>query len=196
MTVLRTFLILFLIFLPAQVNAQAGGHSWTVAKIKGIAFIARKGLKAAKVRRGMLLRPPGQTLSTRTRTRVSLIRGKERIQVGPGAIMALPPAKYNKPGKTLILHQSGRLDLSVNKRDVKHFSVKTPYLVAVVKGTNFWVDVREGGRSDVHVNSGSVEVADNSSGHTADITRGQSVSVAKVANGKREMRFRSAGKKN
>ncbi|WP_373236519.1 FecR domain-containing protein [Cohaesibacter celericrescens] len=194
MSVLRVFVFITLVALSFQAGAQSrsqnhtqSGHAWIVAKLQGSAYIAQKDAKAIKVRRGMALEP-GQTLSTRARTRLLLVRGKERIQVGSGAIMALPPAKYNKPGKTLILHQSGRLDLTVNKRKAKHFSVKTPYLVATVKGTTFWVDVREG-RSVVSVSSGRVEVSNNSSGETTDITRGQTVTVKKSTNGTSTMTF-------
>nr|WP_320143135.1 FecR domain-containing protein [uncultured Cohaesibacter sp.] len=186
------FVLVFFLILPLQTHAQSSA-SWTVQKITGVAYIAQKGQKAIKVRKGSVLHP-GQTLSTENRTRLLLVRGKERIQVGSGAIMAIPPAKYIQPGKTLILQQSGRLQLTVNKKDVKHFAVKTPYLTAVVKGTVFTVEVARN-RSEVSVNRGRVEVSDGATGNTTEITRGQKAAVARAATGKTEMTVQAKGKK-
>ena len=186
------FVLVFFLILPLQSHAQSSA-SWTVQKITGVAYIAQKGQKAIKVRKGSVLHP-GQTLSTENRTRLLLVRGKERIQVGSGAIMAIPPAKYIQPGKTLILQQSGRLQLTVNKKDVKHFAVKTPYLTAVVKGTVFTVEVARN-RSEVSVNRGRVEVSDGATGNTTEITRGQKAAVARAATGKTEMTVQAKGKK-
>ncbi|WP_119306703.1 FecR domain-containing protein [Cohaesibacter haloalkalitolerans] len=184
-------LALFLLF-PSAAFAQTTA-SWTVKKVTGLAYIAEKGATAIKVRQGSIL-APGQTLSTSNRTRLLLTRGKERIQVGPGTIMAIPPDKYIQPGKTLILQQSGQLQLSVNKKDVQHFAVKTPYLTAVVKGTTFTVDVAKN-RSNVSVHNGRVEVSDGATGNTTEITRGQTASVTQSATGKTEMNVTAAGAK-
>ncbi|WP_114009898.1 FecR domain-containing protein [Cohaesibacter intestini] len=165
-------------FLAPQTAMSQDEHSWMVTKVTGSAYIAAKHENAQRVKRGMMLRP-GQTLSTHAKTRIMLKRGKERIQVGPSAIMAIPPARYNEAGKTTILHQSGRLDLTVNKRDVRHFSVRTPFLVAVVKGTTFAVNVNGRG-ARVSVSEGTVGVSDHQSGESADITRGQQASVRAV----------------
>ncbi|SFO09194.1 FecR family protein, partial [Cohaesibacter marisflavi] len=191
---MRRILFAFVLLLVLPLHAQAqSGASWTVQKITGLAYIAQKGEKAIKVRKGSVLHP-GQTLSTKNRTRLLLIRGKERMQVGPGAIMAIPPAKYIQSGKTVILQQSGRIQLTVNKQDVKHFSVKTPYLTAVVKGTVFTVDVAQN-RAEVSVNRGRVEVSDGATGNTTEITRGQKASVTKAASGKTNMTVQAKGKK-
>nr|WP_319484058.1 FecR domain-containing protein [uncultured Cohaesibacter sp.] len=187
----RIALILFLL-LPSGAFAQTTA-SWTVEKVTGLAYIAEKGVPPIKVRHGSVL-APGQTLSTSDRTRLLLSRGKERIQVGPGTIMAIPPAKYIQPGKTLILQQSGQLQLSVNKKDVQHFAVKTPFLTAVVKGTTFTVDVAKN-RSNVSVRNGRVEVSDGVTGNTTEITRGQTASVTQNPAGKTQMNVTAAGAK-
>ncbi|WP_319497250.1 FecR domain-containing protein [uncultured Cohaesibacter sp.] len=187
----RIALILFLL-LPSGAFAQTTA-SWTVEKVTGLAYIAEKGVPPIKVRHGSVL-APGQTLSTSDRTRLLLSRGKERIQVGPGTIMAIPPAKYIQPGKTLILQQSGQLQLSVNKKDVQHFAVKTPFLTAVVKGTTFTVDVAKN-RSNVSVRNGRVEVSDGATGNTTEITRGQTASVTQNPAGKTQMNVTAAGAK-
>ncbi|MCV6603859.1 MAG: FecR domain-containing protein, partial [Porticoccaceae bacterium] len=68
------------------------------------------------------------------------------------------------------------LDLVVNKKDRRHFAVKTPYLAAVVKGTTFTVDVRQG-KAHVRVTSGKVGVSSHVSGESVDIVRGQTAGI-------------------
>nr|WP_321458088.1 FecR domain-containing protein [uncultured Cohaesibacter sp.] len=185
-------ILAILLLIPAHAFSQTNA-SWTVQKITGTAYIAQKGADASVVRRGSVLHP-GQTLSTQARTRLLLTRGKERIQVGPQAILAIPPSQYNEPGKTLILQQSGRVQVTANVRDVKHFSVKTPYLTAIVKGTIFTVDVARN-RSFVSVQRGRVEVSDNGTGNTTEITLGQRATVSVTPSGKRQLNVAAAGKK-
>jgi hypothetical protein len=73
---------------------------------------------------------------------------------------------------TTILQQAGSILLEVEKRNVKHFEVETPYLAAVVKGTQFRVSVNAAGTS-VDVLRGQVEVADFKSGQIAQLLPGQ-----------------------
>ena len=58
-------------------------------------------------------------------------------------------------GKTIV-QQAGSILLDVEKRNVKHFEVETPYLAAVVKGTKFTVTSGDEGAS-VKVTRGSVQ---------------------------------------
>ena len=67
---------------------------------------------------------------------------------------------------------SGSILLEVEKKAQNHFEVETPYLVAVVKGTQFQVSVDRAG-SKVDVISGQVEVADLRSGQIALVLPGQ-----------------------
>ena len=187
----RLLFCLIVLSLPSSLAAAQNPHSWVVSRVTGTAFIAEKGKQALRVRRGMWLNP-GQTLSTRDRSRVLLTRGAERLQAGPGAILAIPPQKYNKPGKTLVLQQSGKIELTVNKKAAQHFSVQTPYLIAVVKGTTFAVDVQQN-RARVSVDTGRVEVSDNRSGRTTEVTRGQAASVSRAADGSTQMTIEAKG---
>ena len=54
-----------------------------------------------------------------------------------------PGAKKSELSTTII-QQAGSILLEVEKRNVKHFQVETPYLAAVVKGTQFRVTVGQG----------------------------------------------------
>ena len=70
----------------------------------------------------------------------------------------------------------GEILLDVEKRNVKHFEVSTPYLAAVVKGTQFSVTVDETG-SNVKVLRGKVEVANLRTGQFVLVKPGQSAHI-------------------
>src|SRR4029079_14328993 len=86
---------------------------------------------------------PGDSIRTGQNGRELLMRGAETILVSPNSAIGIP--KERKDGMaTTIIHQSGSILLDVEKRNVKHFEVETPYLAAVVKGTQFRVSVDVG----------------------------------------------------
>src|SRR5712671_870523 len=114
---------------------------------------------------------PGDTIRTGRNGRVLLIRGEETILISPNSVVGLPAEK--KEGlSTTILQQAGSILLDVEKKNVKHFEVETPYLAAVVKGTQFRVTVNTASTS-VDVIRGQVEVADFKSGQIAQVMPGQ-----------------------
>lgn len=149
------------------------GHAWKLSKINGKAWIEVPGREPMRVTRDRVLYP-GQQLQTSGRTRLLLTRGKERIQVGSNTILSLPPANQVKPGHTIINQKSGTIHLAVNKKNVKHFAVHTPYMVAAVKGTQFTVSLDNKG-ANLRVHEGIVEVTNKSSDEVANVTAGQSV---------------------
>jgi hypothetical protein len=114
---------------------------------------------------------PGDTVRTGRTGRVLLKRGEEMIMVSPNSVVGVPA--QNKEGlSTTIMQQAGSILLDVEKRNVKHFEVETPYLAAVVKGTQFRVTVNAG-KTTVDVVRGQVEVADFKSGQIAQVMAGQ-----------------------
>ncbi len=94
---------------------------------------------------------PGNTVRTGRNGRVLLVRGEESILIAPNSVVGLPSEK--KEGlATTIKQQAGSILLEVEKKSVKHFEVETPYLAAVVKGTQFRVTVSASGvKVDVSV---------------------------------------------
>ena len=107
--------------------------------------------------------------------RVLLVRGEETILVAPNSVIGLPLEK--KDGQsTTIVQQAGSILLEVEKRNVKHFEVETPYLAAVVKGTQFRVSI-SGASTSVDVIRGQVEVADFRSGQIAQVMPGQAATA-------------------
>jgi hypothetical protein len=77
--------------------------------------------------------------------------------------------------------QRGQANLTVQKKSRAHFSVETPYLVAVVKGTKFKVAVTSS-FAEVAVQEGRVQVKALKTGQYADIIAGQKAVVDKAGN--------------
>ena len=104
-----------------------------------------------------------------------LVRGEETILIAPNSVVGVPAEK--KDGlSTTIIQQAGSILLEVEKRNVKHFEVETPYLAAVVKGTQFSVTVGAGS-TKVGVLRGQVEVSDFKTGQIAQVMPGQSATA-------------------
>src|SRR5207247_8998435 len=94
-------------------------------------------------------------------------RGQEAILVSPNSAIGVR-AQQKEGLSTTIKQQAGSILLDVEKRNIKHFEVETPYLAAVVKGTQFRVTVNAG-KTTVDVVRGQVEVADFKSRKIAQV---------------------------
>ncbi len=89
---------------------------------------------------------PGDTIRTGRNGRVLLVRGEESILIAPNSAIGIPQ-RAAEGMSTTIVQQAGSILLDVEKRNVQHFEVETPYLAAVVKGTQFRVSVGATGTS-------------------------------------------------
>lgn len=153
---------------PAALAADDG--TWTVGKSSGEVWFTSTDAQPASLKPDETLKP-GDTVRTGRTGRVLLQRGEETILISPNSVVGLPAEK--KDGlATTIVQQAGSILLDVEKRNVKHFEVETPYLAAVVKGTQFRVTV---GATSTHVDviRGQVEVADFRTGQIAQVMPGQ-----------------------
>ncbi|MEH2614951.1 FecR family protein [Bradyrhizobium sp. AZCC 1693] len=172
----------------ASVAFAADGGDWTVSKSSGEVWLTGSGVQQAALRQEDVLKP-GDTISTGRTGRVLLKRGDEMILVSPNSVVGVPAEK--KEGlSTTIKQQAGSILLDVEKRNVKHFEVETPYLAAVVKGTRFRVTVNAG-KTTVDVVRGQVEVADFKSGQIAQVMAGQHATA--FANGKTSLSLGGTG---
>jgi FecR-like protein len=162
---------------------------WSVSRSSGEVWIATTGeAKQVSLQPDETLKP-GDTVRTGRNGRVLLMRGEETILVAPNSVVGLPLEK--KDGlSTTILQQAGSILLDVEKRNVKHFEVETPYLAAVVKGTRFSVTVGATG-TRVDVRRGQVEVSDFKSGQIAQVMPGQI--ATSFAHGKPGLSLTGAG---
>ena len=117
----------------------ADDGAWTVSKSSGEVWLTSTGAQPASLKQEEFLKP-GDTIRTGRNGRVLLKRGEETMLISPNSVIGVPAEK--KEGlSTTIVQQAGSILLEVEKRNVKHFEVETPYLAAVVKGTQFRVTV-------------------------------------------------------
>jgi hypothetical protein len=167
-------------FVAALILGTASGASaaddgvWSVSKSSGEVWLAADGAQQVSLSQEGTLKP-GDTVRTGRNGRVLLVRGEETILISPNSVVGLPTEK--KEGlSTTIIQQAGSILLEVEKRNVKHFEVETPYLAAVVKGTQFSVTVGAGS-TKVGVVRGQVEVSDFKTGQIAQVLPGQSATA-------------------
>lgn len=163
-------LVAALILGSASGASAADGGVWSVSKSSGDVWLSADGAQPVSLSQEGTLKP-GDTIRTGRNGRVLLVRGEETILISPNSVVGLPAEK--KEGlSTTIIQQAGAILLEVEKRNVKHFEVETPYLAAVVKGTQFSVTVGAGS-TKVGVLRGQVEVSDFKTGQIAQVLPGQ-----------------------
>src|SRR5215218_988576 len=163
----------------APVAFAADGGDWTVHRSSGEVSLTGSRVQQASLKQEDVLKP-GDTVRTGRTGRVLLKRRDEMILVSPNSVVGIP-AQRKEGISTTIMQQAGSILLDVEKRNVQHFEVETPYLAAVVKGTQFRVTVNAG-KTTVDVVRGQVEVADFKSGQIAQVSAGQHATA--FANGK------------
>ena len=167
---LACFLVFAGIGMAQAGMANAEDAAWQVAKSSGEVWVTTSGAQQVSLSADTKLKP-GDNVRTGRNGRVLLTRGEERILLSPNSAIGVPSEKTGDL-PTTITQQAGTILLDVEKKNVRHFEVETPYLAAVVKGTQFRVTV-EKGRSRVEVLRGQVQVADFKSGQNVLVLPGQ-----------------------
>ncbi|MET3334696.1 FecR family protein [Bradyrhizobium ottawaense] len=171
---MRCALVAALTLGTASAAFTAEDGVWSVSKATGEVWVATDGAQQVSLNQEATLKP-GNTIRTGRNGRVLLVRGEETILISPNSVIGLPSEK--KEGlSTTIIQRAGSILLEVEKRNVKHFEVETPYLAAVVKGTQFSVTVGAGS-TKVGVLRGQVEVSDFKTGQIAQVMPGQAATV-------------------
>ncbi|WP_129266998.1 FecR family protein [Bosea sp. Tri-39] len=171
-------------------EAFAQDNIWQVSKVSGEAWVAGSGVQQVSLGQASTLRP-GDMIRTGRNGRVLLVRGAESMLISANSQVAVPTT--NGSGRSTILQQAGSILLDVEKRNVQHFEVETPFLAAVVKGTQFRVTVTSGS-AKVDVQRGQVQVSDFRSGQFVLVQPGQAASVA--GNGAAGLRLSGTGQFN
>ena len=185
---MRAVLALAMVLTASFGALAAEGGVWSVSKSSGEVWITATGAAPASLTQQVILNA-GDTIRTGPNGRVLLMRGEETILISPNSVIGLP-AESKDGLATTILQQAGSILLDVEKRNVKHFEVETPYLAAVVKGTHFRVTVNAT-NTRVDVQRGQVEVADFKSGQIAQVLPGQA--ATSFVNGKSGLSLSGSG---
>jgi len=169
-------------------HSLAQENSWRVEKSSGQVWVARPSAQKVSLTKDVELNP-GDSIRTGGNGRVLLVRGEERIVISPNSEIGIPTASQDGL-PTTITQKAGSISLEVEKRNVQHFEVETPYLAAVVKGTHFQVSVSRRG-ANVGVTRGQVQVSDFKTGQNVLVMPGQAASVS--AQGAGGLKLQGAG---
>jgi hypothetical protein len=163
--------------LPLSTHSAPWG--WVVQKTSGNASYHSASISLSPVKKGLVF-DRGTVVRTGNNGKVLLVRSTESVFIGPYTAAAIAPRPT--PGmQTTVLLERGQANLSVQKKSRAHFSVETPYLVAIVKGTKFNVAVTST-YAEVAVQEGRVQVRALKTGKYADIVVGQKAIVDKAGN--------------
>jgi hypothetical protein len=165
-----------LVAFAAASPATAQDAAWRVSKSSGEVWLSKPDVEKVALESDAMLKP-GDTIRTGANGRVLLVRGMESILVSANTVIGIPETKVDEKRPTTILQQAGTILLDVERKKVQHFEVTTPYLAAVVKGTQFRVTVDDKA-SRVDVLSGQVQVSDHKTGQRALVNPDQSASVS------------------
>lgn len=171
----KLLLLTFAVSCAGSAAIADDAATWHVAKASGEATLTMASGQKTALAEGAAVNP-GDNVRTGQSGRVLLKRNEETILISPNSDIGIPADKKSSLS-TVITQRAGSILLEVEKRNVKHFSVETPYLAAVVKGTQFRVSVNPG-ESRVDVLRGQVEVQDFKSGQYAMVMPNQAASVS------------------
>ncbi len=172
---IRTLAAALLVLSVQCAASGAFAKEWRVGKSSGEVWVTPAGGQQTPLTEATIVRA-GDSVRTGQTGRVLLKRGEETLLVSPNSVVSIGPEKEGGLTTTLV-QQAGTILLEVEKRNVKHFAVETPYLAAVVKGTQFRVSVNQGD-SRVDVLRGQVEVQDFKSGQYTTVMPSQTATVS------------------
>lgn len=154
--------------------ASAAAEQWHIAQSSGAIWVGSDVAQLASLGTATDI-PAGATVMTGDGARALLVRGTQTMLVGPNAVVTVPDD--DNGSITTILQRAGEVTFDVDRQKVKHFAVETPYLAAVVKGTNFTVRIDDQGAT-TSVARGLVEVTNLATGERVDAPAGQRAEVS------------------
>lgn len=159
-----------------SISSHAMAAGWTADRVRGEVLI-EAGSGWEQVQRGIEI-GNGAQLKTGADGRVDLSRGKDHFSLGANTSVEIRDSGSDL--MTSVIQSAGVVSVDVERRNVQHFSVQTPFLAAVVKGTKFTV-ISDASGSHVAVDRGVVQVQDSSNDLVADVHPGQEADVTREA---------------
>lgn len=144
--------------------------AWTVDNATGnVEVQLAAGASWTSLQSGAVLPGPA-IVRTGPDSSATLIRDLDRIELSASTEVLLP-GTVEGDSATRIVQSDGQAFFEVGPRPGWSFSVDTPYLAVVVKGTKFGVGVSDDGTS-VSVSEGRVQVG-RADGSSAEVSAGQ-----------------------
>jgi hypothetical protein len=155
--------------------------SWTLTSVTGQVSVqedAEATPRPAEV--GEIVADDG-LVSTGPDSAATLQKGNDVVELRADTAVQLP-APSTEGVWTRVVQSVGEAFFEVETRPSRHFQVETPYLTALVKGTQFTIGI-EDGEAEVAVSRGTVGVSAKTGGASADVTAGQTATVASARDG-------------
>ena len=149
-------------------TTAAMADDWVATKLRGTVLVLVEG-DWAKLKRGDVV-PDDRVIRTLRGGRVTFERGAESIDLGGDTQVQI----FDRSGKkfTTVKQYFGSVGVEAEVQQVQHFSVQTPHLAAVVKGTRFVVVSGKRG-AKVEVKRGRVAVEDRDTHQSTLVGAGQ-----------------------
>lgn len=168
----RHFLAAFLAALLLVVPALAFADDWTAIRLRGTVEQLVDGTWKPLILGAVV--PDDRPIRTGPDGRVDFRRDQDQITLGGDTQIQIKDQTGQR--FTTIVQDHGLVESDVDVQNVQHFSVETPYLAAVVKGTHFVVDSSTHG-SSVVVTRGIVAVESRITREQTTVTVGQTASI-------------------
>lgn len=157
----------------AGLSAFALADDWMVDRLRGEVLVMTHGAWAP-LQRGDIVSDSSRIRSAEG-SRVTFTRGAEAIELDGATEIRI----FDQQGErmTTVMQAYGSVTVEAERLQIQHFSIQTPFLAAIVKGTRFTVR-SDDSQSSVDVARGLVQVQDYTHGVATDIAPGQSAVVS------------------
>ena len=163
--------------LAFALSANAFGAEWRIVKISGDVRVHGADQQWAKAKAGQTLKS-GDSVWTGRASRAQLSTSEGTVLLKSRSLVKVPTRKLPS-GMTVLFQGQGEVTAKVRKKKEHHFAVQTPYLAAVVKGTEFTVNNRSG-RSRLSVSEGVVGAVEVATGGQLDVGAGEGATVSET----------------
>jgi hypothetical protein len=141
-----------------------------IASLKGEVHVSMKGSERA-VKVGAVLETPA-TVRTGPDGAIELRQGATSVSVGPDTLLEFPEVAARGGPIDRIVQPRGNAFYDIGKRPGRKLRVETPWLVGVVKGTQFNVAVQDDGTT-ISLFEGLLEIRASDETSVVDIKSGE-----------------------
>lgn len=138
--------------------------------VRGEVSISAGGV-TRPLKSGTALQLPA-TVNTGKDGSVDLKQGATTVSVGPDTQLDFPALETRQGAVDRIVQPRGKAFYDIGKRDGRKLRVETPYLVGVIKGTQFNVTAQPDGTT-ISLFEGRLEVLPSRGGESVDLTAGE-----------------------
>jgi hypothetical protein len=162
---------LLLAVAPLTVNANGtGSGDIVVTSASGDARLEHRGAEHPARRGAVVLLP--STVHTGHDGAMDLAQGATTLSIGADTDLEFPEGPAHGAPVERIVQKSGKAFYDIAKRGGNKLRVETPYLVAVIKGTQFSVSVQDGATS-ISLVEGQLQILSPEDDARVEINAGQ-----------------------